>query len=163
MFVCNADTVGAVKKRGTMQIVQSVLLGVILSVVPVARVTGPPHPKVKKPPVIVPGKSKPKHHYVLTKKVRVCISAYSPNDPRQGTGWKTASGRHASHPGVATDPRVIPTGSIVEINGTKYLADDTGGAIKGRRIDLRVTSRGAAIKWGRRTMTVKVYRKVKRG
>jgi 3D (Asp-Asp-Asp) domain-containing protein len=116
-----------------------------------------PRPVPKPPIVVTPAR------YICVKKIKAVITAYSPNDPRQGTGWKTASGRHAKHPGVAVDPRVIPLGSVVEINGSKYLADDTGGGVRGRHIDLRVASRGSALRWGRKHMIVKVYRKVKNG
>ena len=40
---------------------------------------------------------------------------------------------------VAVDRRLIPLGSTVIIDGVSYLALDTGGAIKGRRIDVLVT------------------------
>lgn len=60
---------------------------------------------------------------------------------------------------IATDPRVIPLGSIVEINGEKYIADDTGGDIKGNRIDILVAVRDTvpAYKFGRQTLNVKVF------
>ena len=37
---------------------------------------------------------------------------------------------------IAVDPRVIPLGSVVRINGHDYIAQDTGGLIKGKRIDI---------------------------
>ena len=37
---------------------------------------------------------------------------------------------------IAVDPRVIPYGSVVLIDGHEYVAEDTGGAIKGERIDI---------------------------
>ena len=37
---------------------------------------------------------------------------------------------------IAVDPRVIPYGSVVQIDGHEYVAEDTGGAIKGNRIDI---------------------------
>lgn len=59
---------------------------------------------------------------------------------------------------VATDPDVIPLGSIVEIDGELYVADDTGGAIKGKRIDLLMGVNNAkkARKFGRQDMSIKV-------
>ncbi len=49
---------------------------------------------------------------------------------------------------IAVDPDVIPLGSIVEINGAEYVAEDIGGAIKGERIDLYFNSHQGALEWG---------------
>ena len=57
---------------------------------------------------------------------------------------------------VAVDPRVIPLGTKLYIEGYGYaVAEDTGGAIKGNRIDLCYTDRAKAEAFGRRN--VKVY------
>lgn len=45
---------------------------------------------------------------------------------------------------IAVDPKVIPLGSKVEINGNIYIAEDTGGAIKGNRIDVCVSTHSEA-------------------
>lgn len=37
---------------------------------------------------------------------------------------------------IAVDPKVIPYGSEVKINGTTYIAEDCGGAIKQNKIDI---------------------------
>ena len=39
---------------------------------------------------------------------------------------------------IAVDPSIIPYGSIVLINGNEYVAQDCGGAIKGKNIDIFV-------------------------
>jgi 3D (Asp-Asp-Asp) domain-containing protein len=49
---------------------------------------------------------------------------------------------------IAVDPSVIPYGSIVEINGNRYVAEDCGGAIKKNRIDIYFNSHEEALKWG---------------
>lgn len=49
---------------------------------------------------------------------------------------------------IAVDPSVIPLGSHVIINGKEYIAEDTGGAIKGRRIDLCVAEHSEALAKG---------------
>ena len=49
---------------------------------------------------------------------------------------------------IAVDPDVIPLGSIVEINGEKYVAEDIGGAIKENRIDIFFSNHEDALKWG---------------
>ncbi len=73
-----------------------------------------------------------------------------------GCDGYTASGRRAGHGIVAVDPRVIPLGTRLFIPGYGYaVAGDTGGAIRGMRIDLGFDSQGDALEFGRRT--VKVY------
>ena len=59
---------------------------------------------------------------------------------------------------IAADPRVLKLGSKVVINagawsGT-YLVSDTGGAIKGKKIDIWVPSCSEARKFGRRTVQI---------
>lgn len=51
---------------------------------------------------------------------------------------------------VAVDPRVIPLGTVLrDAQGNVYRAEDTGGAIKGNRIDLFVGDHEEALKLGR--------------
>lgn len=58
---------------------------------------------------------------------------------------------------IAVDPKVIPLGSDVWVEGYGYaVAGDTGGAIKGNIIDLFMPNIDDAYKWGRRTVRVKV-------
>ena len=50
---------------------------------------------------------------------------------------------------VAVDPEVIPLGSWLYIDGAGWRqAQDTGGAIQGRRIDMAVETHGEALEWG---------------
>ena len=49
---------------------------------------------------------------------------------------------------IAVDPSVIPLGSVVEINGAEYIAEDIGGAIKDNRIDVFFNSHQDALEWG---------------
>ena len=80
-------------------------------------------------------------------------TAYLPTDG-DGLGI-TATGIRATHGVVAVDPRVIPLGSKVYVPGYGFaIAADTGGAIKGRKIDLCMESYGDAMQFGRRTVTV---------
>lgn len=52
-------------------------------------------------------------------------------------GYETASGERSRHlQTVAVDPRVIPLGTTIIINGEEYKAIDTGGAVKGNVIDI---------------------------
>ncbi|PFA18461.1 enterotoxin, partial [Bacillus cereus] len=60
---------------------------------------------------------------------------------------------------IAVDPKVIPLGSKVWVEGYgEAIAGDTGGAIKGNRIDVLVGSDAAANKWGRKTVKVKILK-----
>lgn len=63
-------------------------------------------------------------------------------------------------PGIAAvDPRVIPLGTKLYIDGYGFArAMDTGGAIKGNRIDLFFDTKEEALRWGRRSVTVFVLK-----
>lgn len=72
---------------------------------------------------------------------------------------RTASGRPCAKGAVAVDPRLIPLGTQLFVPGYgKAVAADVGTAIKGRIIDLWMPTDAAARKWGRRTVTITVYR-----
>lgn len=52
---------------------------------------------------------------------------------------------------IAVDPRVIPLGSLVYVEGYgKAIAADTGGAINGNIVDVYVDSYNTAVNWGRK-------------
>lgn len=55
---------------------------------------------------------------------------------------------------IAVDPNVIPLGSTVYIDGIPYVAHDTGGAIKGKRIDVYFSSHEDAVEFGVQYATV---------
>ncbi|MEK5230505.1 3D domain-containing protein [Lysinibacillus sp. FSL K6-0232] len=58
---------------------------------------------------------------------------------------------------IAVDPRVIPLGTKVWVEGYgEAIAADTGGAIKGNKIDVFIPSKGQALEWGVKTVTVKI-------
>jgi len=73
---------------------------------------------------------------------------------------RTASGRMVSRGLIAADPRVLPLGSRVRLEhpgySGEYLVADTGGAIRGRRIDIWTPSSGEAMRFGRRTVKLTV-------
>ena len=72
---------------------------------------------------------------------------------------KTASGVPVRKGVVAVDPRLIPLGTRLYIPGYgPGLAADVGTATKGRIIDLWFPSTAQARNWGRRTVTITVYR-----
>lgn len=84
--------------------------------------------------------------------LRVVSTAYAPG---AGAGTRTATGQRARRGIVAVDPRVIPLGTRLYIPGYGYgVAADTGGAIRGSRIDVCFDTAAEAIRWGRRTVTI---------
>ena len=80
-------------------------------------------------------------------------TAYTPFD--DGQSGITASGIPARRGIIAVDPRVIPLGTRVFIPGYGLaLAADTGGAIKGHKVDLCIEEYNEAIRFGRRKVEV---------
>lgn len=58
---------------------------------------------------------------------------------------------------IAVDPSVIPLGSKVWVEGYGYaIAGDTGGAIKGNKIDVFVPTKEQAYAFGRKTVRIKI-------
>lgn len=79
------------------------------------------------------------------------LTAYCPCEKCNGkwVGQLTASGTELTvGRTIAVDPDVIPLGSIVDINGFRYVAEDTGSAIKGNRIDILFPSHKEALDFG---------------
>ena len=76
--------------------------------------------------------------------------------PYEGSSvGRCATGMRAGYGVVAVDPRVIRLGSRLYVEGYGYaVAGDTGGAIKGRRIDLGHTTYREAEMVGRRRVKV---------
>lgn len=58
---------------------------------------------------------------------------------------------------IAVDPKVIKLGTKVYVEGYGYaIAGDTGGSIKGNKIDVFFSSTSEAFKWGRKNVTIKI-------
>lgn len=84
-------------------------------------------------------------------------TAYDDSPESQGK-WvgKTATGMKPQRGVVAVDPKVIPLGTKLYVEGYgNAISGDTGGAIKGNKIDVFLPDRDSCMKWGRRK--VKVY------
>lgn len=72
-----------------------------------------------------------------------------------GWGNRTASGRRAkAGRTISVDRRKIKLGSKVRINGHVYIAQDVGGGVKGKHIDMYFSSHSQVRKFGKK------YRKV---
>jgi 3D (Asp-Asp-Asp) domain-containing protein len=74
---------------------------------------------------------------------------------------RTASGKQVRRGMVAADRRVLPLGTKVRLKNAGrysgvYRVEDTGGRIRGRKIDIYMPSRGAAKQFGRQTVKVEV-------
>jgi len=67
----------------------------------------------------------------------------------------TATGVPAGPGKIAVDPSVIPLGTRLYVEGYgECVAVDTGGAIKGRIIDVWYAERDRCMRWGRRSVNV---------
>lgn len=80
------------------------------------------------------------------------------------TGTVTKSGARVRAGMAAADPRILPLGSTVLVEGQGpdydgiYTVMDTGSAVKGRILDLYLGDCAGAKEFGRREMTVTVIR-----
>lgn len=81
-----------------------------------------------------------------------CCGKWAMNRPKDENGKDIVYGSTGTvlvaGTSIAVDPSVIPYGSQVEINGHTYTAHDTGGAIKGNRIDVYFDNHQDALNFG---------------
>jgi 3D (Asp-Asp-Asp) domain-containing protein len=90
---------------------------------------------------------------------RMVATAYTADSAQAVPTGRTATGIPATYGVVAVDPRVIPLGTRLFIEGYgTAIAADTGGSIVGNRIDLCMDSYQRAILWGRQPVKVYVLR-----
>lgn len=86
-------------------------------------------------------------------------TAYDPSPESNSVEWAgiTALGWRTRYGIAAVDPRVIALKSLLYIDGYGFAwAGDTGGDIKGKRIDLCYNTTKEALHWGRRKVRVYV-------
>ncbi|MEH7125090.1 ubiquitin-like domain-containing protein [Bacillus sp. JJ1532] len=93
------------------------------------------------------------------KEIYVSSTAYTAHC--NGCSGKTATGINLrANPDakvIAVDPRVIPLGTKVYVEGYGYaIAADTGSAIKGNKIDVFFATKGEAYRWGRKTVKIRI-------
>ena len=71
---------------------------------------------------------------------------------------RTAMGHGVRRGIIAADPRVLRLGSTITVSGGaysgSYLVSDTGGSIKGKRLDIWMPNCSEARRFGRRTVQV---------
>ena len=101
-----------------------------------------------------------RHMFSRGRVMRLEATAY---DPSAGRGkratFRTATGLRAKYGVVAVDPRVIPLGTLLFVEGYGFaLAADTGRAIKGNKIDLCLNTYRQAMGFGRQTVRVHILR-----
>lgn len=98
--------------------------------------------------------------YENWRKMTVEATGYSNVADETGGGSITAIGSGVRWGIIAVDPRVIPLGSKVYIPafGRTFIAEDTGGAIKGNIIDIFFDHGDKAREWGRRSIEIYVQK-----
>ena len=73
---------------------------------------------------------------------------------------RTASGKFVSRGLIAADPALLPLGTRVRVEAGSfsgdYLVADTGGAVRGRRIDIWTPTVREAMRFGRRAVKLTV-------
>jgi 3D (Asp-Asp-Asp) domain-containing protein len=74
---------------------------------------------------------------------------------------ETRSGTQTRPGIVAADPRVLPLGSVIRVQGLSrydgtYEVTDTGRAVKGRHIDIFIPNCTTAKRFGRQTARVRI-------
>jgi uncharacterized protein YabE (DUF348 family) len=90
-----------------------------------------------------------------------CTGHYNDGITATGIRATAGNGQEGNPHIVATDPRIIPLGSRLYIDGYGFaVAADVGGAIKGNRIDLLIADHGLAWKFGRKRLRVYLLPKV---
>lgn len=87
-----------------------------------------------------------------------CCGKWGENRPVDENGdeivYGASGARLIEGVSVAVDPSVIPYGSVLEIDGCKYKAQDCGGAIKDNRIDVYFDDHQSAVEFGVRQAEV---------
>jgi 3D (Asp-Asp-Asp) domain-containing protein len=98
-------------------------------------------------------------YYSGRRVITMTATGYSPHPSENGgnTSGRTAIGLKIGHGVVAVDPRFIPLGTRLYVEGYGYaVAADTGGAIKGAKIDLGHDTMAKARAVGRKKVRVHI-------
>ncbi|MCM3743679.1 3D domain-containing protein [Sporosarcina luteola] len=97
----------------------------------------------------------------VVKEITVSASAYTASC--NGCSGITSTGinlkRNPDAKVIAVDPSIIALGTKVYVEGYGYaIAGDTGGAIKGNKIDVFFPKKSEAFKWGRKDVKIKILK-----
>lgn len=122
------------------------VLGILVGILLNFDIEEPP----KAEPQVFIEKAEVKERQPKLTEMEMLVTAYCPCEECCGkidgitaTGTQATAGRT-----IAVDPEVIPYGTEVLISGEKYIAEDCGEAIKGRRIDVYFDSHAEAKAYG---------------
>lgn len=101
------------------------------------------------------------HPSNVKKTIKMSSTAYTANC--KGCSGITKTGlnlrKNPSLKVIAVDPKIIPLGSKVWVEGYGIaVAGDVGSAIKGKKIDVFMSKKSTAKNWGRKTVTVKLLK-----
>ena len=102
--------------------------------------------------------------HIVPVKLNPALEAVNPSFDFLATAYAvegiTASGLPAQKGFVAADPRVLPLGSIIEVDTPGhagiYRVADTGPLVRGRRIDIFIRGHQRAAEFGHKRVKVKV-------
>lgn len=88
----------------------------------------------------------------VVEKIPAVVTAYNSEvNQTDDRPHETATGYKTKHGVIAVDPDIIPLGSMVFVPGYGWgQALDTGGKVKGKRIDVWMDSAEKARAWGNR-------------
>lgn len=97
----------------------------------------------------------------VVKEFMVSTTAYTANC--RGCSGITSTGinlkKNPNLKVIAVDPSVIKLGTKVYVEGYGYaIAGDTGGSIRGNKIDIFMPNHSSALKWGRKTVKIKILK-----
>jgi 3D (Asp-Asp-Asp) domain-containing protein len=96
--------------------------------------------------------------YTRAKVLTMDSTAYTPDAGLKNPTYRTSTGTKAEYGVIAVDPKVVPLGTLMYVEGYGFgIAEDTGGAIKGNIIDVCVQTRAEAMKWGRKKVKVHIF------
>lgn len=96
--------------------------------------------------------------YTRAKVVEMDSTAYTPDAGLRNPTFRTRTGTKAEYGAIAVDPKVVPLGTLMYVEGYGFgIAEDTGGAIRGNKIDVCLETRKEAMAWGRRKVKVHIF------